>query len=218
MAQTLTFYYGSGSPFAWRVWLALEHKQVPYTFKRMRFDNGDLHTPAYEAINPRHKVPAIVDDGFALYESAAIVEYLEDRYAASGARLWPREVRARALARRVSAEVDAYVPAHNMTLVTQLLFTRPEEANLARVAEAKDALTGELARFERYLQGDFIAGADVTAADFALYPFVAFLARIDAKRPGHEMRKILPARLGAWSKRIEALPYFASTYPPHWKE
>src|SRR5262249_4157483 len=76
--MALTFYYGSGSPFAWRVWLALEHKHIPYTFKRMQFDNGDLHTPEYLAINPRHKVPAIVDDGFALYESAAIVEYLED--------------------------------------------------------------------------------------------------------------------------------------------
>ena len=31
MATTL--YYGSGSPYAWRVWLALEHKQIPYEFK-----------------------------------------------------------------------------------------------------------------------------------------------------------------------------------------
>ena len=38
----ITFYYGSGSPFAWRVWLALEHKKLAYDFKLMSFSDGDL--------------------------------------------------------------------------------------------------------------------------------------------------------------------------------
>ena len=100
--EPLTFYYASGSPFAWKVWLALEHKAIPYVQRRLSFDAGDLETPAYTAINPRRRVPAIVDDGFALYESAAIVEYLEDKYAGSGTPLWPHETQARALARRVA--------------------------------------------------------------------------------------------------------------------
>ena len=40
--MALTFYYGSGSPFAWKVWLTLEHKQIPYEFRLLSFDRGDL--------------------------------------------------------------------------------------------------------------------------------------------------------------------------------
>lgn len=63
--MALTFYYGSGSPFAWRVWLALEHKRIACELKTMSFSAGDLKTPQYRAINPRGKVPSIMDDGFA---------------------------------------------------------------------------------------------------------------------------------------------------------
>jgi len=77
--MALTFYYASGSPYAWRVWLALEHKGIPYGMKTLSFDAGDLNKPEFLKLNPRHRVPVIVDDGFVLYESAAIVEYLEDR-------------------------------------------------------------------------------------------------------------------------------------------
>ena len=74
--MALTFYYGSGSPFAWRVWLALEHKQIAYELKVLSFDRGDTRTPEFLAINPRGRVPTIVHDGFKLWESLAILEYL----------------------------------------------------------------------------------------------------------------------------------------------
>src|SRR5262245_47841317 len=74
--MALTFYYGSGSPFAWKVWLTLEHKAIPYDFKLLSFDRGDTKKPEYLAVNPRGQVPTIVDDGFALWESTAITEYL----------------------------------------------------------------------------------------------------------------------------------------------
>ena len=57
-----TFYSGSGSPYAWRVWLALAHKQIPHEMKTMCFSSGDLKKPEFLAVNPRHKVPAITDE------------------------------------------------------------------------------------------------------------------------------------------------------------
>jgi glutathione S-transferase len=216
--MALTFYYGSGSPFAWKVWLALEHKKVPYVLERMSFEGGDLRAPAYLAINPRHKVPAIVDDGFALYESSAIVEYLEEAYAATGAPLWPRETRARALGRRIAAEVDLYLQPAMGKLLREVLMRKEGQADEAVVAQAKQAIAEELALLERSFAGDFILGASVSAADFALYPQLAFLGRIDAKRPGHDARALAPARIREWMARVEALPYFDKTYPPHWKE
>ena len=95
----LTFYYGAGSPYAWRVWFALEHKAIPYDRKVLSFADGDLKKPEFVAVNPRGKVPAIVDGDMHLYESAAIVEYLEDVHPDSGNRLFPGAVRDRALVR-----------------------------------------------------------------------------------------------------------------------
>ena len=69
--MALTFYYGSGSPYAWRVWLALEHKAIAYELKAVSFSTGDLTKPEFLALNPRHKVPTIADGNFSLYESAA---------------------------------------------------------------------------------------------------------------------------------------------------
>ena len=96
----LMFYYGSGSPYAWRVWLALEHKGIAYEQRVMSFSVGDLRKPEFLAINRRGRVPAIDDDGFALFESVAIVEYLDEKY--GGPRLFPGDARSRALVRRLN--------------------------------------------------------------------------------------------------------------------
>src|SRR5689334_11937043 len=107
--MNLVLYYGSGSPYAWRVQLALEHKALEYDRKVLSFSAGDTRKPEFLALNPRHRVPVIVDDGFVLYESNAIVEYLDEAYPGRGAPLFPGDVRQRALVRRLIEETDNYV-------------------------------------------------------------------------------------------------------------
>lgn len=214
--MALTFYYGSGSPFAWRVWLALEHKRVRYELKLMSFSAGDLKTLEYLAINPRHKVPAIVDDGFALYESAAIVEYLEDRYRGQGEALLPADAKQRALARRLIAENDNYLVRANERLVDQVLFTRKEQWNEDAIAAARNDLGVELERRETALAADWFAGP-LSAADHAIYPVIALALRMQKRKPDLAVSDLIGPRLAAWMKRFEALPYFDKTYPPHWK-
>ena len=106
--MSITLYYGSGSPFAWRVQLALEHKALPYERTILSFSAGDTRKPEFLALNPRHRVPVIVDGDFVLYESNAIVEYLDEANAGRGAPLFPGDVRTRALIRRLVLEVDNY--------------------------------------------------------------------------------------------------------------
>lgn len=217
MTNPIQFYFGSGSPYAWKVWLALEHKQLSYQAHRMTFDGGELKGAAFTAINPRQKVPALVDNGFAMYESSAMLEYLEDRYPDSGQPLWPGDVSARAIARRRAAEVLAYVDPINDKLFEEVFNATGAPPNLEKLAATKALLSAELAIIDGWLDGDFLAGERLSGADFTLYPYLAFLGRVDTRKPGYDMQALLPLKVGQWMKRIASLPYFAATYPPHWK-
>src|SRR5438552_11297546 len=142
--MSLTLYYGSGSPFAWRVQLALEHKALPYERKVLSFAAGDTRKPEFVALNPRHRVPVIVDGDFVLYESNAIVEYLEDAYPNSGARLFPGDARTRALARRLISEVDDYFDEAIDPLTNQAFSRTPEERDLKEIAVSRVAMAREV--------------------------------------------------------------------------
>lgn len=213
----LTFYYGSGSPFAWRVWLALEHKQIPYELRTMSFSSGELKSPEYLRINARGRVPAIADGGFTLYESAAIVEYLDEAYAGNGAALFPGGKSQRALVRRIVAENDNYLAQANERLVERILFTRKESWDEAAIEEARGAFNTELARFETRLTADWLAG-ELSAADHAVYPIIALALRMQKRKPELGIDAMLGPRVKSWMSRVESLPYFEKTYPPHWKQ
>lgn len=213
--MALTFYCGSGSPYAWKVWLTLEHKQVPYDFRLMSFDRGDLKTPEFRAINPRGQVPTIVDDGFALWESMAIVEYLEERYPQKP--LLPRDAKARAVVRRLMLEADNHLYDAGEDLFDATLFrTSAEPEDPDAIAAAQDKVLAELNRWDALLSGEFLIG-ELSLADFTAYPYVRLLRRIDDRQPKNGLGQRMPSRLEAWMTLIEALPYYAKTIPPHWK-
>lgn len=213
--MALAFYYGSGSPFAWRVWLALEHKGIPYDFKLLSFSEGDTQKPDFTALNPRQKVPVIVDDGFALYESVAILEYLEESWP-DRPRLYSADRRERALQRRLVLEADGYL-GEAMDAVIQAILSPPKGEDAAKaMAKGVAALQAELARWEALLEGDYLVGG-VSAADFTLYPRMALIPRFAKRKPDAVPTGLIGPRLQAWMARMEALPVVRKTWPPHWK-
>ncbi|MEO8484852.1 MAG: glutathione S-transferase family protein [Betaproteobacteria bacterium] len=212
----ITLYYGSGSPYAWRVQLALEAKGVPYERKVLSFSAGDTRKPEFVAINPRHRVPTIVDGDFTLYESNAIVEYLDEAYAGRGLALFPGDARTRATVRRLISEADSYTTEATDAVADLLFGVEPEERDAAKIEEARAAVKEEFAFMARYLHGDFLVGP-LSAADFALTPAVAFMFRCQQRVPSFDAASLLPPALVAWKGRIDALPYLGATLPPHWK-
>jgi glutathione S-transferase len=213
--MALTFYNASGSPYGWRVWLALEHKGLPYELKMLSFDKGDLKTPEFRALNPRGRVPVIVDDGFALFESAAIVEFLEDKQPGDP-RLFSANLRERALQRRMVREADQYVAEVLERLVETVLFTAPEQRSPELIAHICADLRKELAVWETALTGDYLAGT-LSAADFTLYPEIALVLRMADRNPGLIPADLQGGKITAWMRRMEALPLTQKTWPPHWK-
>ncbi len=212
----ITFYYASGSPFAWRAWLALEHKSLPYDLKSMSFSDGDLRTPEYLDINPRGKVPVIVDEGFSLYESAAILAYLDEQYPDSGSPLFPGSPKDRAHIRRLINEADLYLDQANRKILLPVIFTKKEDWDEKLIASGREAVAAELANFETMLSGDYYTG-ELSAADYTIYPMVALALRLDLRKPALDIASLIGPKMTAWMKRVESLPIFAKTYPPHWK-
>ena len=215
--MAITFYYGSGSPYAWRVHLALEHKALPYDRKILSFAAGDTRKPEFVALNPRHHVPTITDGDFTLYESNAIVEYLDEAYPGRGQPLFPGDAESRALIRRLIMEVDNYFDKATDEITTQAFNTKPEERDEVKLAGARQAVMEEYALFTKAMRGEFLAGP-LSAADYAFYPLVAFMNRSETKLPNLNANGMLTPQLAAWKARMEALPYLDGTIPPHWKK
>lgn len=216
--MALVFHYGSGSPFAWRVWLALEHKGVPYEARRVRFDKDGTKGPAFLAVNPRGRVPAIEHDGMALRESAVILEYLEDRFPTPP--LLPGDARGRARVRLLAREADEYLYPALRRILGQTLFAPGGggAGDPAEIAAGREATGAECARLEGEVAGTFLAGEEPTLADFTLYPHLRLLRRLGERMPEHAADDLIGPRLAAWMGRVEALPYFERTLPPHWRE
>ncbi len=215
--MAIDFYHGHGSPYSWRVWLALEAKAVPYQLKLLSFQASDTRKPEFVAINPRHQVPTIVDEGFALWESTVILEYLDERFA-SGVKLYPGDAASRARVRRLAREAEEYVGVEGIDPITTEYFSKDgAPPDLEKVAKASLRLREELDGFAAELRGNFLAGNALSAADLVLYPWVAYVKRITVRKPESKLVEAIPAPLADWAKRIESLPYFDKTIPPHWR-
>ena len=96
------------SSWSMRPWVLLTGAGIPFEEKMVRFDSFDAQSAfksVVAAINPVGKVPVLVDDGFAVWDTLAIAEYLAERF--PDKQLWPADARARARARSVCAEMHS---------------------------------------------------------------------------------------------------------------
>ena len=213
--MNITLYSGAGSPFAWRVGLALDHKQLPYDTKLLSFSAKDTLKPEFIVLNPRHQVPVLTDGDFALYESAVILEYLEDKYPT--APLLPKDIQQRAIARRLAREADVYFGAGMDKLAHQYFSFNENERNKALIAEGREEVLKEFAFFEQEMRGQFFMGEHMSVADCTLYPMLALVNRIEFRNAEVDVMKKMGPKLAAWKQRMEALPNYAKHYPQHWK-
>ena len=80
--MAIDFYWGSGSPACWRVALALEFKGLKYNSHLLHFDRQEHKSPQMLAMNFRGKLPVLRDNNYVVFESLAIVHYLDQKYPA----------------------------------------------------------------------------------------------------------------------------------------
>ena len=179
-----------------KVRLALNALELPHAVHRMDLAGGEQRTPAFLALNPIGKAPVLVDDGFVLPESNAIVAYLGERYG-----LWPKGYQERAEALRW-----LFIEAHYLREPASAvwfhrffmpLMGRPADNDAAvergrtELAKPLQLLETRLAASAWLMGGDFtlvdcafgpvLDAAELGGFDFAPYPAVAaYLARLRA--------------------------------------
>jgi glutathione S-transferase len=216
----LELYWGSGSPYAWRVMLALEVKKLPYTSHLLEFSKKQTKTPEFLALNPRGKVPLLKDGDFALGESLAIIAYLDRKTPEPP--LFGRNAAEAGMTWRSISETTSYLEPLATRIVGPLFFNKSAE-NSDDINAAIAPLQDELKGLEKSLsRSRWLVGESISAADIVVYPVIENLLRAAGKDAAKDFELGLvpferyPA-LAGWRERIRALPGYDRTYPPHWR-
>ena len=83
--------YTASTPNGWKVSVTLEELGLEYQLHKIILQNQQQKEAGYVAINPNGRIPTLVDDGFAVFESGAIMIYLAEKMG----RLMPTDVKGR---------------------------------------------------------------------------------------------------------------------------
>ena len=220
--MAIELYWGSGSPFAWRVMLALEVKRLPYESRLLEFSKDEHKTPAYLRLNPRGKVPTLKDGDFVIYESLAIMSYIDRKY--PDPPLFGKTPEETGLIWRALAECESYILPAGDKVVRPIFFGKGLD-KVEEIQEAAETLRRELKTIDKRLAGsDWLVGDKISAADIGVFPLVQLLSRAASKEAARPLNLgLLPLdqsfpNVAKWVQRIEALPHYQRTYPPHWRE
>ncbi|MCC8447760.1 glutathione S-transferase family protein [Xanthomonas translucens] len=161
---------------------------------------GKTADPAYRALNPNGLVPAIEDDGLALWESNAIVRYLAARYAPDT--LYPQDPAVRARGDKWMDWTTSSFAGAFRDLFWGTLRTAPEARDAARIAVAL-ARSGQLLGMAdaALAQQPWLSGAQFAMGDIPLGSFAYAWFEMPIERPA------LP-HLQDWYRRLQQRPAY----------
>lgn len=207
----LTLYQFEGSPYCWKVRIALAEKGIPFhpVLPQSRETN-----PEFRRLTPVGKVPVLVlEDGTAVCESTIILQYLDERYPEIP--LLPPHPADRARARMVEEIADQYLaPALRTMLLARLRFEagqwhRRTDPSAAQETEGMRTAVPYLDHFNRMIQGREHFLHRFGMADIGLIPVLGRTGRV-VNLP---LAERWPA-LASWLERCLARPSVSTTAPP----
>jgi glutathione S-transferase len=205
--MSLIFYYAPMSTATATHWV-LEELKVPCEKVKLDLKAGDTKKPDYLKLNPNGVVPALVHDGTAIFESAAIAIYLGETFGVEkGLFPAPGPQRGEALkwivwvnvtlggaSGRYHYAASPHVPA--------------EQHNAAAAAAARADVERYLGILDAALAGKtWLLGDAFSVADAHVAAFAAYMGMT-----GFDLKKY--ANLSAWTTRATARPAFAAVMAP----
>ena len=194
------------SSWSMRPWVLMKQAGIPFDEVMVRFD---AFTPesAFKrrlaGLTPAGRVPVLEDDGFAVWDTLAIAEYLAERFPAK--RLWPADPKARARARSVCAEMHSGFSALRSHFPMNIEARLPEIG--AKVMAEQSAVRADLDRIVTMWSELLRAhGGPLLFGEFSIADayFAPVVMRLTTYAPP------LPEAVTAYMARVQALPGVAA--------
>ncbi len=202
------------SPYVRSVIMALQIKGLPYRVQDVPLGPapGGLGSVEHLQLHPFGRVPILDEGGFRIFETQAILRYLDARHPQTP--LQPSDPQALGRMSQAMGILDCYMFTQSIRPIGAERVVKPGLMGLASdeavVAQALPATATCVAALEAVLGADpFLAGDELSMADLMIAPQLHLLS------PVPEVRAILDgSRLGAWLERMLAHPAMAATQPP----
>lgn len=198
----LKLYHTPISANSRRVWIALLEKGIPFEQVLLKLD-GDQLQPEFLAINPFHHIPVLDDNGFIVFESLAILDYLEVKYPTPS--LLPTEAKALAKVRMVEmVTVNELLPA-TIPITGQAMGLANIEAQKLEAANQK--IVTALKFFESFLDDyPYLGSNSLTLADIVAGTMVSQLPFLGFPLDNYP-------KLNVWIERLMSRDAWATTQP-----
>ena len=214
IANRLKFYYKKLSLYSRPVWIALLEKQLVFEPIDLSL-NGDQWQSEFLTINPFGRVPVLLDDDFSIFESLAILDYLELKYPTSA--LVPTDIKKATIVRMTQIlTMHELIPAM-LTILrandsSQSVIERTERQIMAMLCFLEQHLANYL-----YFAGDRITYAEIIAGsviwwlphiniDLSDYPKVELWSNTLMQRRVWQVTQPDAKDIQDWLKRVRILP------------
>ena len=199
----MQLYIGNKNYSSWslRPWLLMRQAGIVFEEVKLRlsFSDGSPFKRAIATVAPTGKVPVLVDEGFAVWDTLAIAEYLAEKFPAKG--LWPGPMRERARARSLCAEMHAGFSALRNNFPMNIEASLPE-VGAQKMREAPEAQR-DVARIVEMWSGQLDAsGGPFLFGAFGIVD--AYFAPVCTRFRTYGLT--LPEAPAAFARRVLALP------------
>ncbi|RWS25160.1 uncharacterized protein B4U80_03850 [Leptotrombidium deliense] len=194
----IDLYYDPDSPGCRSVLMTAKYLNIPLNLKLVILAEGAHMNPSYEKLNPQKLVPTIVDDGFALSESRAIMQYLCNQYAPEND-IYPKCPKKRAAVdRMLNFDIGSLYKSIWDWIGPQVMQKQPPNSELEKeFAKQLLILNDHFLKKQKYVAGD-----QLTIADFTILVSVTFLLVLN-----YDLSKY--TNIISWLTRLEnELPFW----------
>lgn len=203
--MALQLYIGNKNYSSWsmRPWVLLRQAGIPFEEIMVRFDSfdaGSSFKQQLKAISPVGKVPVLVDEGFPIWDTLAIAEYVAERF--PDRQLWPADPKARARARSVCAEMHSGFTALRGSCPMNIEASLPDVGRL--IWRDQPGVRADVARLCG-LWGELLAAQPAGSLLFGAFTVAdAFFAPVCMRIRTYDLP--VPADIRAYVDRVAALP------------
>ncbi|BFF92707.1 glutathione S-transferase 1-1-like [Drosophila madeirensis] len=171
----MDLYYHPGSAPCRSVIMTAKALGLELNLKKINVMSGDQLKPEFVKLNPQHTIPTLVDNGFSVWESRAILIYLVEKYGKEDDSLYPADAQKRAVInQRLYFDMGTLFQSFIKAIYPQIRTKKPAPPEeMEKVDKAFELLNTFLE------EDEFVAGSSLTVADIAILATVSTFEIVD---------------------------------------